>query len=412
MMINLSAEGTNVEIQMTSTTCRICLHNNKTDNNMFPIFIGNDVPPVCDKINICTGIKITNHEKLPDLICHNCLAFLNIAFKFRSICLNSQMFLQEYVCDVAFDSNKEIEVSTQQENQEHITHKEYVEDDISHKEYVVEDISHKEYEMEASTSNTSFSQIQLENTPNEYYEEEYYDETTVTEEVNDDIPDPNTHIEDVTKIATNKTNDKEANDPSPILAMKSGGGAVTVETDDILSNRGNKTPKKPHVCDICGNVYDRRYSLQAHLRRHRAEKPFECELCGQSFHCNFELSRHIRKHTGSKPYVCEYCKRSFGDRSTLMKHERIHRNERPYSCETCGKTFTYSSVLKVHKLTHTGFKAYACELCGKRFSRSHHLRAHLETLLHSNDPRSKTLLKKIRRNEGEDNIGKQNTSGK
>lgn len=32
-----------------------------------------------------------------------------------------------------------------------------------------------------------------------------------------------------------------------------------------------------NICEICGNIYNKRSLLNMHMRRHRAEKPFECE---------------------------------------------------------------------------------------------------------------------------------------
>ncbi|XP_017020345.1 zinc finger protein 852 isoform X1 [Drosophila kikkawai] len=153
---------------------------------------------------------------------------------------------------------------------------------------------------------------------------------------------------------------------------------------------------KLHVCEICGNGYPRKSTLDTHMRRHTNERPFECEICHKSFHVNYQLMRHIRQHTGAKPYKCQYCQRCFADRTSLVKHERTHRNERPYGCQTCGKTFTYSSVLKEHYKTHTGEKPHTCKLCGKTFARTHNLVAHMQTQQHLNDPRTAGYLNTIK----------------
>ncbi|KAH8248236.1 hypothetical protein KR038_007851 [Drosophila bunnanda] len=153
---------------------------------------------------------------------------------------------------------------------------------------------------------------------------------------------------------------------------------------------------KLHVCEICGNGYPRKSTLDTHMRRHNNERPYECEICHKSFHVNYQLMRHIRQHTGAKPYTCQYCQRCFADRTSLVKHERTHRNERPYACQTCGKTFTYSSVLKEHYKTHTGEKPHTCKLCGKTFARTHNLVAHMQTQQHLNDPRTAGYLNTIK----------------
>ncbi|KAH8344376.1 hypothetical protein KR084_010391 [Drosophila pseudotakahashii] len=153
---------------------------------------------------------------------------------------------------------------------------------------------------------------------------------------------------------------------------------------------------KLHVCEICGNGYPRKSTLDTHMRRHNDERPYECEICHKCFHVNYQLKRHIRYHTGAKPYTCQYCQRSFADRTSLVKHERTHRNERPYACKTCGKTFTYASVLKMHYKTHTGEKPHTCRLCNKNFARTHNLVAHLQTQQHINDPRLPAYLNTLK----------------
>ncbi|XP_001359871.3 transcription factor Ouib [Drosophila pseudoobscura] len=169
----------------------------------------------------------------------------------------------------------------------------------------------------------------------------------------------------------------------------------TVPAPQPVQANTNSTGKV-YVCDMCGNSYPRKSTLDTHMRRHRNERPYECEICRMSFHVNYQLMRHIRKHTGARPYSCHYCQRSFADRTSLVKHERTHRNERPYACETCGKTFTYASVLKVHYKTHTGEKPHICRLCGKSFARNHNLVAHLQTQQHQNDPRTADYLNTLK----------------
>lgn len=43
----------------------------------------------------------------------------------------------------------------------------------------------------------------------------------------------------------------------------------------IVKTKG-KLPKQ-HICDVCGNIYKHKHSLDTHMRRHRNEKPFACE---------------------------------------------------------------------------------------------------------------------------------------
>uniref|UniRef100_W8B533 Zinc finger protein 554 n=2 Tax=Ceratitis capitata TaxID=7213 RepID=W8B533_CERCA len=360
----------------TLSMCRICLQSSEEGEEMASIF-DQDEDSIClyEKIESCGGIKILTEPELPTRICKKCNAFLTIAHKFRVICRNADDYLREFVCKSS----------------------EFGEDEDNNSEYLLE-----------SSPKGSVAQVlqQAGHNIDESQTEFNYDDVAVYSEMwmqsgdNEDDLIVEDHGDGVQHTQIVEEPRISVSPSKKTLGMTSDGAAVIRVKNEKQLNK----EKQIHICDICGNVYPRKYALEAHMRRHRNERPYECEICSQSFHLNFQLTRHIRKHTGVRPYACQYCKRTFSDRSTMQKHERIHRNERPYSCDVCGKSFTYSSVLKVHTLTHTGEKPFICGICGKRFARGHHLRAHLETLLHQNDPRSKVLLKQIRREEDQGNV--------
>lgn len=76
------------------------------------------------------------------------------------------------------------------------------------------------------------------------------------------------------KAATEKTK-KSNKKPTKTLAISSDGTAVIRERKPRAKKE--KAEKQPHICDVCGNIYQRRYALELHMRRHRDEKPYDCE---------------------------------------------------------------------------------------------------------------------------------------
>lgn len=323
-----------MKINIDLSVCRICLQASEDD--MKSIFEEDENNlTISMKIESCGGIKISKDYDFPTMICKKCNAFLSIAHKFRTICRNSDDYLHEFVSKGESFEGETIEML-----------------DIK----PVYNTCQDKYKVLPR-------KIEDENDSDYSYE---------------NIKDTGAYSDEDSEF-----DEKPETKPPKILSMDEDGSAV------IKTNK-----KQTHICEICGNTYQRRYCLEAHMRRHRGEKPFECEICKKAFALNFQLTRHMRSHTGARPYKCQYCDRTFADRSTNVKHERIHTNERPYKCDSCGKSFTYSNVLKVHMMTHTGEKPYTCELCGKKFSQLHHLRAHLQTLQHQNDPHATKLLLK------------------
>ncbi|KAI8044256.1 transcription factor Ouib [Drosophila gunungcola] len=316
------------------TLCRTCLQDGEA--HMVSIYDADDKLhsgiSLCEKIESLSGIQIKPTEDLPTRICFRCKAFLSLAHKFRQICQRSNEFLKKYVVK---DGPVEKDVA------------ETVDTTRSPTPPPVETAQYEQLEVEVLEEGA-------------WSTEDLMEETTT--------PPADMEKPMVLVVQTVPALDPAPNPPSDPPSVPAVSG-------------------KLYVCDTCGNGYQRKSTLDTHMRRHNNERPYECEICHKCFHVNYQLKRHIRQHTGAKPYTCEYCHRSFADRTSLVKHERTHRNERPYSCQTCGKTFTYASVLKVHYKTHTGEKPHTCRLCGKSFARIHNLVAHLQTQQHLNDPR-------------------------
>ncbi|KAI8124569.1 Zinc finger protein 112 [Lucilia cuprina] len=405
---------------LSKPTCRVCLQNNPYEEMSSIFDMGSDFDDlhIYEKIEQCANIKIIHHDKIPTLICGQCYGFLKVSHKFRTICRNSNEYLKEFLVSdnsspllseesAPKDNPLVIDKNATKKRCQRTQYKTRQKQKDSSNSLIKECIkSKKDFIKDENDSNLPIYLEEFDDFHNldddevwldqDYQDDDDSDVSIGSLELNDaeDFDKPKKSLKS-NKKSTAKTK-KALKKTSKTLDISSDGTAIIRE-----KKPRDKTEKKynqPHICEICGNIYQRRYTLDMHMRRHGDKKEFECEICSDAFHSNFELNRHMRKHTGSKPYTCSYCSRSFSDHSTLTKHERIHRNERPFKCETCGKSFTYSTVLKYHMYIHTGEKPYACEICGKSFIRKHHLRAHLETLQHQNDPRSKIQLANITEN--------------
>jgi uncharacterized Zn-finger protein len=73
--------------------------------------------------------------------------------------------------------------------------------------------------------------------------------------------------------------------------------------------------RSPIRCDICGRVFPREKSLQAHKRTHSGDRPYTCDFpnCDKAFVQSGQLKTHQRLHTGEKPFICtvEGCESRF-----------------------------------------------------------------------------------------------------
>mmetsp|Transcript_5258 Transcript_5258/g.15711 ORF Transcript_5258/g.15711 Transcript_5258/m.15711 type:complete len:278 (+) Transcript_5258:140-973(+) len=74
---------------------------------------------------------------------------------------------------------------------------------------------------------------------------------------------------------------------------------------DLLGGKRSKS-KNLFQCPVenCGRVFDRKYNMQIHIRKHTGEMPYQCRVegCGVRFKWRSSLVNHNRKHkTGELP---------------------------------------------------------------------------------------------------------------
>ena len=125
----------------------------------------------------------------------------------------------------------------------------------------------------------------------------------------------------------------------------------------MRSSPMKKTPakqKERSVCNVCGNAYETKVSLEVHMNDHEAT----CKDCNFTFKCPNSLNEHqklcyLKVETGapSKMFQCDSCLDVLSNKRALKNHMTQHEQfnarieKTPYKpkfadkCETCGTGF-------------------------------------------------------------------------
>ncbi|XP_077592426.1 zinc finger Y-chromosomal protein 1-like [Stigmatopora nigra] len=165
--------------------------------------------------------------------------------------------------------------------------------------------------------------------------------------------------------------------------------------DGAEGHRRRPTRGASLLCHFCGKELKFRSQLAAHLLTHTDERPHLCDVCGRKFARRYQLERHKdvrhaeaeRPGTEARPAVrrlrCALCPRRFCGPARLERHgARAHPQEagplppKVFPCATCGKEFKFPSLLNNHAAVHSQERPHACDLCPRRFRRPGHLKRH------------------------------------
>jgi len=156
------------------------------------------------------------------------------------------------------------------------------------------------------------------------------------------------------------------------------------DTIELNKHRKNEHYKKSRkLCLICGKLTSNTDHFETH--KDPSERPvYKCQICDKSYHFKQGLNNHMRVHNNDYRYECQYCGKKFRDCSHRKYHIfREHTGETRFSCNICGRNFIQTNSFKQHMLTHTGERAFKCEICDRTFNRRVQLKNHAVT--HTND---------------------------
>lgn len=76
-----------------------------------------------------------------------------------------------------------------------------------------------------------------------------------------------------------------------------------VELHAIDDVKPKKTNDPQFVCDICGQTYKHKSSLEIHIGIHNGISVFTCEYCDKPFTQKISLQRHLPIHTQIPQYA-------------------------------------------------------------------------------------------------------------
>ena len=152
------------------------------------------------------------------------------------------------------------------------------------------------------------------------------------------------------------------------------------------------------ICHVCLKKFDRKHTLEDHLKKHSSQNPYCCDICNCGFSSRFNLKRHLSEshQEAGKIYFCCQCEAKFGVQRSLDSHTREKHNEvTHFKCDICENSYTRDSSLKRHKrITHNIDESKAiipgttkknknlneCVLCESMFTQKTDLNRHIKTV--------------------------------
>ncbi|KXJ68803.1 hypothetical protein RP20_CCG001601 [Aedes albopictus] len=333
--------------------CRCCLI--KEDDMVYVFDILDEFDSkICDLIESCGDVTITDDDPYSKHLCGNCLNDLANATRFRQRCHRTM--------DILLNMAIETKEPTLLENDQY-----QEEDTADSKNRLIEEIILEQ--VEEDTEVEEMIELPENQNSNDDFQSSSIQYIITEEPTAAELPSING--QDLAAHQLNhatKDRSLEFEDPSSSL------------TDDTEpKTKKCQNPKKNHPCSYCGKAFASNSALVAHIRVHTQERPFPCSYCQKRFRTVGALELHERRHSGVKPYKCDFCGKGFAESSNLKVHRRIHTQEKPHVCTICNRAFSRVFLLQIHQRTHTGERPFSCEECGKPFNQQGDLAAHRRT---------------------------------
>ncbi|XP_015277034.1 PREDICTED: zinc finger protein 217 [Gekko japonicus] len=125
---------------------------------------------------------------------------------------------------------------------------------------------------------------------------------------------------------------------------------------DSPSSDVNQKDDQGFSCEVCGQMFEEVFDVEAHMRKHKDSFTYWCSVCGRRFKEPWFLKNHMRTHTG-KPG--SRSKTAQGSESPVTINEVVQDQvsesiTSPYKiCMVCGFLFQNKETLIEHSKVHT-----------------------------------------------------------
>lgn len=135
---------------------------------------------------------------------------------------------------------------------------------------------------------------------------------------------------------------------SPKSGAEDGKISLTATESDIRAPSPVGNSQGQFVCEVCNKTFRRKAYLRKHMNNHNDDRPYPCQYCGKVFRSLTNRAKHVLNHAvGPKTFICNVCGNGFANKGSLDRHARIHTGE-IYSCKHCSSTFYSSPGLTRH----------------------------------------------------------------
>lgn len=237
------------------------------------------------------------------LICFNCVDTLNLAYKFKIKCIETERQLSQYMSAKTIDCVDLVSFVKDVSN-----------GNISDDDVIITDVDDTHIpncllpnnSIKCSVCHKSFDTI---------------------EQIKEHI---NSHADEVLKCTECQFQSKSKNALS----------------DHMKTHKSRDATLKCGYCDFTTN--DRNAHVE-HCSGHTGIKYYSCNLCPFKANRSYSVRRHLKKHgTGNKLLKCNVCPFTATDDETLHKHSREHEVAKPFSCKHCSYTAVNRSNLRKH----------------------------------------------------------------
>ncbi|XP_077285964.1 uncharacterized protein LOC143911097 [Arctopsyche grandis] len=343
------------------------------------------------------GIPITTNDKLPTLICDDCVNKLELFHEYVQECIKTQALLHENSNLNLIDHDGGVKIEFELPDLENFK-KETLDDNfIVKEEYVAdEELSADNYLIDRdsfydSNSDTPLTKIKTRKKlkikrlkKSVLRERETFKESKC---------EPN--LKKYIKFHCYVCQEKCANWfrlKAHILQIHNEPPKVRCECGYILKSKtaiyrhvANHNDPASFSCDQCSRITKTKTALEKHMMRHlpKENQIYACLNCPKICSSKENLKSHERVHfplPERYKYPCGICGNKFTTKSAVLGHIRaVHEKLKRFVCDICGFTCSTGGELVQHRAIHSDEKLFQCSICSKRFKTSSNLKAHSDT---------------------------------